>query len=62
MSPPVSGLISPWPLLVSNELTVPKYFMVSSFVGTRLNGALPLGDVKEGGRCGLAPKTVDRDL
>jgi len=24
-------------------------------------GAWPLGDVKEGGRCDLAPKTVDTD-
>src|SRR5689334_12497886 len=33
--PPASCLISPWPLVVSNDLTVPKYFMVSSFLGTR---------------------------
>jgi hypothetical protein len=32
-------LISPWPLLVSNDLTVPKYFMVCSFVGERPNDA-----------------------
>jgi len=25
------------------------------------NGAVPLGDVKDGGRCDLAPKTVDFD-
>jgi hypothetical protein len=33
--PPVSGLISPWPLIVSNDFTVPKYFMVCSLVGER---------------------------
>src|SRR4051794_40499896 len=36
-SPPASCLISPWPSAVSKDLTVPKYFMLSSFVGTRRN-------------------------
>jgi hypothetical protein len=35
-------MISPWPLIVSNDLTVPKYFMVSSFVDRRQNW-LPAG-------------------
>jgi hypothetical protein len=47
--------------MLSNDLTVPKYFMVSSFVGSAEIGALPLGDVKDGKRCDIAPMTVDFD-
>jgi hypothetical protein len=36
----VSGVISPRPSSLLNDLTVPKYFMVSSFVGRHRIGAL----------------------
>jgi len=46
--------------IVSNDLTVPKYFMVRSLVGT-CRMARPLRGVKEGQRSDLAPRTVDCD-
>jgi hypothetical protein len=46
---------------VSNDLTVPKYFMVISLVYRSREWPPPLGDVKEGRRSDLAPRTVDCD-
>jgi hypothetical protein len=45
-----------------NDFTVPNYIIGEFLFGDAFRSdALPLGGVKDGGRCELAPKAVDFD-